>query len=409
MRISIIIVLVCIFATRIAHAHQEGQFPPPIPPVLQWEDLLAGKLEDHWSDMNTAIHSATYTLRADPANPNGQVLLLGRRPTGLLRSLKPYENFILECDWRHLTEAPTSAGGKDTTGNSGLYVWSDPLPTVGGTFTRAIEVQVCNLGNGAWYTSHGDLFPIWGAKMTPDPRFGINGQRSMPIEFRCKKTGEWNHIRVTCVDGTIQEEVNGALVSAGFRASPRKGYLCIESEGGPIEFRNMRVHELPGDPNVKAGDIALLWPSGTRATCLYNGVNLDGLSVPDGQQNLWQANDHVLHCIGKIAGDGPDLNPKPQGDSFTLIVDWTDEQDLPFTLDGMGTPTVAMPGNLPGIKKGWNRAEFNCSGQALTLAINGQKAWEASFKLEGKAVPRLRLKNPGRPVNFSNIILIEMH
>ena len=249
-----------------ADAYKDGQYPPPLPPVVKWDDLLSGKLEDHWSDMNTAIHSPTYSLKPDPDNPAGQVLVLTRRPIGLLRSMKAYENFILECDWRHLTEAPSSAGGKDTSGNSGLYVWADPIPTVGGTFTRAIEVQVCNLGNGKWYTSHGDLFPIWGAKMTPDPRFGINGNRSMPIEFRGKKTGEWNRIRVTCIDGTIQEEVNGALVSAGFRVSPRKGYLCIESEGGPIEFRNMRVHELPADPELKPKDCAVLWPEGTRAT-----------------------------------------------------------------------------------------------------------------------------------------------
>ena len=395
-------------------AHQDGQFPPPVPPVVQWEDLLAGQLAERWSDMNTAIHSPTYTLKADPDDPNhkGQVLLLGRRPTGLLRSMKYYENFILLCDWRHLTEAPSAAGGKDTTGNSGLYVWADPLPTVGGNFTRAIEVQVCNLGNGAWYTSHGDLFPIWGAKMTPDPRFGVSGGRSMPIEFRCKKTGEWNHIRVTCVDGTIQEEINGALVSAGYRASPRKGYLCIESEGGPIEFRNMRVHELPGDPELKARDVALLWPPGTRAICLYNGVNLDGWNLADGQQDLWRANDHVLKCTGNIEGNGLTIPLPAQaggGAGFTLQLDWMSDPALPFALDGLGTPATPMPASSPDAKKGWNRAVFTCHASALTLTVNGQKQWETIFIPEpaGNAVPRLYLKNPGHPVDFSNIIAID--
>ena len=389
---------------------QDGQYPPPKPPELQWDDLLAGKLEDHWSDMNTAIHSPTYTLKADPDNPKGQVLLLGRRPTGLLRSMRYYENFIFECEWRHLTEALSSAGAKDTTANSGLYVWADPAPTVGGTFTRAIEVQVCNLGNGKWYTSHGDLFPIWGAKMIPDPRFGVNGKRSMPIEFRGKKTGEWNRIRVTCVDGTIQEEVNGALVSAGYRSSPRKGYLCIESEGGPIEFRNMRIHELTGDPELKEKDVALLWPVGTVAACLYNGVNLDGCALAEGQQELWKANDHVLQCAGKTAGDGLDiLLPTITGGDldFTLQVDWTDDKELPFTLDGMGTLATPMPVGFPDAKKGWNRALFACHARALTLTINGQKIGEAAIEIIGKTAPRLRLKNPGHPVSFSNIMLIE--
>ena len=392
-----------------AEAYPDGQYPPPKPPELQWDDLLAGKLEDHWSDMNTAIHSPTYTLKADPDNPKGQVLLLDRHPTGLLRSMKYYENFILECDWRHLTEAPSSAGTKDTTGNSGLYVWADPMSTVGGTFTRAIEVQVCNLGNGKWYTSHGDLFPIWGAKMTPDPRFGINGHRSMPIEFRGKKTGEWNHIRVTCVDGTIQEEVNGAVVSAGYRSSPRKGYICIESEGGPIEFRNMRIHELAPDAELKEKDVAVLWPVGTVATCLYNGVNLDGCKLAEGQQDLWNAADHVLKCAGKTAGDGLDiLLPIQTGDpDFTLQVDWTDEKELPFTLEGLGTLATPHLAGIPEAKKGWNRALFAYHAHALTLTINGQKLAETAVEPAAKPAPRLRLKNPGHPVSFSNLMLIE--
>src|SRR5258708_1852517 len=135
----LLIALALAVGARSAHAYQDGQYPPPSPPVLQWDDLLAGTLQEQWSDMNTAIHSPTYALNADPDNPKGQVLAVSRRPTGLLRSMKYYENFILECEWRHLTEAPNSAGTKDTTGNSGLYVWADPLPTIGGTFTPPIQ------------------------------------------------------------------------------------------------------------------------------------------------------------------------------------------------------------------------------------------------------------------------------
>ena len=33
------------------------------------------------------------------------------------------------------------------------------------------------------------------------------------------------HVRITCVDGVIQQEVNGALVTSLYRVSPRKGYM----------------------------------------------------------------------------------------------------------------------------------------------------------------------------------------
>jgi hypothetical protein len=182
----------------------------------------------------------------------------------LIRSLLPYENFILEMEWRHLTAAPNAGGGKGTSGNSGLLIAHGPFPKAGGPYpAEGHEVQVCNLGNGSWYTSHGDLFTLPGtdSKGIPDPRFAVShacGHRSMPVEFHGKPTGEWNHVRITCVDGTLQQEVNGTLVAALYRISPRKGYLSFESEGGPVEFRNMRLQELTPDPDLAPKHLAPL-------------------------------------------------------------------------------------------------------------------------------------------------------
>ena len=58
------------------------------------------------------------------------------KPTGYLRTDKQYENFILEFEWFH---APSPKG---SVGNSGLFVWGDPIPAVGTGYTRSIEVQV---------------------------------------------------------------------------------------------------------------------------------------------------------------------------------------------------------------------------------------------------------------------------
>jgi len=60
-----------------------------------------------------------------------------------------------------------------------------------------------------------------------------------------KHIPEWNHYRVTCNDGAIKLAVNGKVVSGGSKITPRKGYICLESEGSPIEFRNIRIKELP--------------------------------------------------------------------------------------------------------------------------------------------------------------------
>ena len=39
--------------------------------------------------------------------------------------------------------------------------------------------------------------------------------------------------------------VNGKEVSGGSECRPRKGYICLESEGSECHFRNLRIKELP--------------------------------------------------------------------------------------------------------------------------------------------------------------------
>ena len=94
---------------------------------------------------------------------------------------------------------------------------------------------------------HGELFGVGGVKTVPDnPR----GERSKSIENRAKGKGEWNSYDVVAVDGVIKLAVNGKFVNGISRASQKKGYFCLESEGGEIHFRNIRVMELP--PGVTA-------------------------------------------------------------------------------------------------------------------------------------------------------------
>jgi hypothetical protein len=50
---------------------------------------------------------------------------------------------------------------------------------------------------------------------------------------------------VSGINGEIRLWVNGKEVSGGRGAEPRTGFLCLEAEGAPIEFRNIRVRELP--------------------------------------------------------------------------------------------------------------------------------------------------------------------
>jgi hypothetical protein len=88
----------------------------------------------------------------------------------------------------------------------------------------------------------GELFGANGVEAIPDnPR----GTRSQSFEMRCKGKGEWNTYDVVCVDGTIKHSINGKFVNGLSQSSIKKGYLCLESEGAEIHFRNIRILELP--------------------------------------------------------------------------------------------------------------------------------------------------------------------
>ena len=170
-------------------------------------------------------------------------------PIGVMRSEKMYENFIMHVEWMHL----------EPGGNSGVFVWSDAKPDPESRLPGGVEVQMLeldwvnqNLRNGVKppiaYV-HGELFGVGGVTTLPDnPR----GDRSKSIENRSKGVGEWNTYQVICVDGTIKLSVNGKFVNGISKATIKKGYLCLESEGAEIHFRNFRIIELP--PGVTAAN-----------------------------------------------------------------------------------------------------------------------------------------------------------
>jgi hypothetical protein len=199
----------------------------------QFRDLFNGRDLAGWVNVNTA--EDTWKFRDG-------LLVCSGRPLGVLCSEKQYENFVLHIEWRHM-----EAGG-----NSGVFVWSNAQPSPGGRLPNGVEVQMLELDwpnlntrNGVTppvaYV-HGELFGVGGVKTIPDnPR----GERSMSIENRALGKGEWNTYDVVAVDGVIKLSVNGKFVNGIARSTQKKGYFCLESEGGEIHFRNIRVLELP--------------------------------------------------------------------------------------------------------------------------------------------------------------------
>lgn len=186
------------------------------------------------------------------------------KPNGGARTKTPYRNFELVAEWKHHTHG----------GNSGIFVWCPEsaftdLPK--GTLPRSgIEVQVLDLGyeeqwlaqkgkQSDWFTSHGDVFPVGASTMvafhpqityaSPDGTHyevgSANSSRSFPTQRRVLPAGNWNHYYVRAIAGEVRLWVNGEEVCGGTKCTPSEGYLALESEGALVEYRNVRVRELP--------------------------------------------------------------------------------------------------------------------------------------------------------------------
>lgn len=81
--------------------------------------------------------------------------------------------------------------------------------------------------------------------MTPIGKTSPNGSRSFPRKELSKDHGHWNHYYIRAMNGEVRLWVNGHEVSGGTDCDPATGYLCLESEGSPIHFKNLHIRELP--------------------------------------------------------------------------------------------------------------------------------------------------------------------
>jgi hypothetical protein len=360
--------------------------------------LFNGRDLSGWVNVNTAPSTWKVT-------PEGWLHCTGK-PIGELRTERMYQNFELEVEWRHLV-----AGG-----NAGIFVWADDITARGVPFHRSIEVQVLEnaYGNTQSHTTHGDIFPIHGATMVPVN--GRGGDRAFPTSERSKPSPEWNHYLITCQDGDITLAVNGEVVTRGTQCSPRKGYICLESEGGAVDYKCIRIRALP-DTEVAPEHVAVA-DRGYRS--LYNGLDLTGWTVPDAAKELWRARDWVLSFAG---------NPTPEVDvdvaiatsrAFTQQPHQPEQHEVGFVIDvnlkaNSGAPRIQLLGHevrldrtderfAANLVQGWNRIEGTLVADTLRLTVNGHAVAISPIPGPPGGPTPLRIR-PDGAVDFANLYL----
>jgi hypothetical protein len=388
-------------AAAVVSAALGAQQAPEGVPLFNGRDLSG------WVNINCAPD--TFTVKDGMIHSTG-------KPICEIRTERMYENFVLDVEWMHLTPK----------GNAGVFIWSDALPARGQPFLRAVEVQVLDGRETANYTSHGDIFPIHGAKMTPNRPHPGGWDRSLPTEKRAKPAGQWNHYRITADRGRITLEVNGKAVSGGYDISPRKGYIALESEGAPAQFRNLRVRELPSAGELPATDVARE-DEGYRS--LYTGVDLSGWTVKG--PGTFRPADWQIAAAGPGGGtlttaDGAG-RPRVFVSRGSLFLDWRcgppqeNEQPAPKDVTNDGGFSIGFAGGgdprltfscrdrSPHQREGneWNRTHVWTRQGMLVVELNGHEVQGPARQVPNAVRSELAITHHGGAVTLANIFVRE--
>ena len=162
----------------------------------------------------------------DPATvftvQNGVIHISGN-PFGYMRTKESYSDYKLQVEWRWPSEAT----------NSGVFVHGQEPDAI---WLKCIE---CQLKAG----SAGDFVCMNGADMSEHTNKASMSVKKMADSSE-KPVGEWNTLEVICKANSIEVFVNGVLQNKGNNVNVSKGFICLQSEGKDVEFRNVYLTKL---------------------------------------------------------------------------------------------------------------------------------------------------------------------
>ena len=151
------------------------------------------------------------------------------QPNGYIRTDMEYSNYHLHVEWRWPENA---AQGRNR--NSGVLVNMTGPDKV---WPKLIECQLMSGEAGQFVLFNGAGITIDGQNMqNPARQFVGISKKQASSE---KPAGQWNSYDIYCLADTIKCVVNDVVQNEGIGVTPDSGYICLQSEGSPIEFRNI--------------------------------------------------------------------------------------------------------------------------------------------------------------------------
>ncbi len=212
-------------------------------------DLFNGKDLSNWTPVVKAGE------KADPGTwtvADGVIKCTGT-PAGYIRTTGVYKNFTLTLEWRWTgPELPPDSQGRPRNRNSGVLVYVNGPDAV---WPRSIEAQLMQTNAGDLY----DIGNVGFAELAAERAKAVaaagadaeavkraqNGRKVARKEATSEKpVGEWNTYEIICSGDTITLRVNGVLQNRATQVGATEGAIALQSEGAPIEFRNVKLTPL---------------------------------------------------------------------------------------------------------------------------------------------------------------------
>ena len=157
----------------------------------------------------------------DPVNVftvKDNVIHIKGNPFGYMRTKEVYSDYMLHVEWRWPEEAT----------NSGVFIHAQLPDSI---WLPCIECQL-QAGNA------GDFICLGGTDMKErtDKKNKVVKKMEPSSE---KPQGEWNTIEIFCSGNYVAVRVNGVEQNKATGLSVTKGFICLQSEGKDIEFKNI--------------------------------------------------------------------------------------------------------------------------------------------------------------------------
>ncbi len=222
----LMIVMIATIALLVAPAAEPPQKQPPNQPgVVPKEKIVLWNGKD-FTGWKLFVPDPNHDVTKTWSIVDGVIRCEGK-PNGYMRTEKDYADYLLHVEWRW----------KDMAGNSGVFIHVSGQDVV---WPKGLECQLAS-GNA------GDFWVIGGVEIKEHAKGGqrVSGRRTIKLNQSSEKPpGQWNTYDIICKDDWVVVVVNGILQNVATGCSVRSGRICLQSEGAPVEFRNIYIEPL---------------------------------------------------------------------------------------------------------------------------------------------------------------------